>query len=126
MTMAANRYEKTRSIDDVDEAVIERKVWWRFLPFVVILFVISILDRVNVNYAALTMNPDLGSIPPYSGFISGIFFVSYVIFVVPCNKFLVRNGARIWLFRIIVSWGIITVLIAFVQTPVSLPFSVSS
>ena len=126
MTMAANRCEKTRSIDDVDAAVLERKVWWRVLPFVVILFVISILDRVNVGYAALTMNPYLGSIPPSPGFISGIFFVSYVIFDEPSNQFQVWKGARIWLFRMMVSWELIMVLIAFVQIPVSLAFSVSS
>jgi MFS transporter, ACS family, tartrate transporter len=120
MTMASNRYEEIRSAGDVDEDALDRKIWWRILPFVVILFVISILDRVNVGYAALTMNPDLGIDPAFFGFISGIFFVSYVIFEVPSNQFLVRTGARIWLFRIMVSWGIITVLIAFVQTPVQL------
>jgi MFS transporter, ACS family, tartrate transporter len=104
----------------VDKEALDRKVWWRIIPFVMILFVISILDRVNVGYAALTMNADLGIDPAFFGFISGIFFVSYVIFEVPSNQFLVRTGARIWLTRIMVSWGIITVLIAFVQTPVQL------
>jgi ACS family tartrate transporter-like MFS transporter len=66
------------------------------------------------------MNADLGIDPAFFGFISGIFFISYVIFEVPSNQFLVRTGARIWLCRIMVSWGIITVLIAFVQTPVQL------
>ena len=106
--------------DGVDEEAIDRKVWWHIIPFVVILFVICILDRVNVGYAALTMNADLGIDPAFFGFISGIFFISYVIFEVPSNQFLVRTGARIWLTRIMVSWGIITILIAFVQTPVQL------
>jgi MFS transporter, ACS family, tartrate transporter len=104
----------------IDEEAIDRKVWWRIIPFVVLLFVISILDRVNVGYAALTMNADIGIDPAFFGFISGIFFISYVIFEVPSNQFLVRTGARVWLTRIMVSWGIITVLIAFVQTPVQL------
>ncbi len=113
-------YETPPSGGEIDEGVLDRKVWWRIIPFVVILFVISILDRVNVGYAALTMNADLGIDPAFFGFISGIFFVSYVIFEVPSNQFLVRVGARVWLCRIMVSWGIITVLIAFVQTPVQL------
>jgi ACS family tartrate transporter-like MFS transporter len=105
---------------DIDEAAIDRKVWWHIIPFVVILYVISILDRVNIGYAALTMNADLGIDPAFFGFLSGIFFISYVIFELPSNQFLVRTGARVWLTRIMVSWGIITVLIAFVQTPVQL------
>lgn len=105
---------------DIDEDAIDRKVWWHIIPFVAILLVIAILDRVNIGYAALTMNADLGIDPALFGFISGIFFVSYVICEVPSNQFLVRTGARIWLTRIMISWGIITVLIAFVQTPVQL------
>jgi ACS family tartrate transporter-like MFS transporter len=105
---------------DIDEDALDRKVWWRILPFVVILLIISILDRVNIGYAALTMNADLGIDPALFGFLSGIFFVSYVIFEVPSNQFLIRTGARVWLFRIMVSWGVITLLIAFVQTPLQL------
>jgi MFS transporter, ACS family, tartrate transporter len=120
ITSGNDAFEKAPSGGDIDEKALDRKVWWRIIPFVVILFVISILDRVNVGYAALTMNADLGIDPAFFGFISGIFFVSYVIFEVPSNQLLVRTGARIWLTRIMVSWGIITVLIAFVQTPVQL------
>jgi ACS family tartrate transporter-like MFS transporter len=105
---------------DVNETALDRKVWWHIIPFIVILYVISILDRVNIGYAALTMNADLGIDPAFFGFLSGIFFISYVIFEVPSNQFLVRAGARIWLTRIMISWGIITILIAFVQTPVQL------
>jgi ACS family tartrate transporter-like MFS transporter len=118
--MGDNRIEGPLPGDGIDEAAIDRKVWWRIIPFVVLLFVISILDRVNVGYAALTMNAELCIDPAFFGFISGIFFISYVIFEVPSNQVLVRTGARVWLTRIMVSWGIITVLIAFVQTPVQL------
>ncbi len=107
-------------VPEIDEDALDRKVWWRIIPFVVILLIISILDRVNIGYAALTMNADLGIDPALFGFLSGIFFVSYVIFEVPSNQFLIRTGARIWLFRIMVSWGVITLLIAFVQTPLQL------
>jgi MFS transporter, ACS family, tartrate transporter len=115
-----DRSEGTHPDGDIDELALDRKVWWHIIPFVVILLLICILDRVNIGYAALTMNADLGIDPAFFGFLSGIFFISYVIFEVPSNQFLVRTGARIWLFRIMVSWGIITILIAFVQTPVEL------
>ena len=107
-------------VSDIDEDALDRKVWWRIIPFVVLLYVISIIDRVNLGYAALTMNADLGIDPALFGFLSGIFFIGYVIFEVPSNQFLIRAGARIWLFRIMVTWGIITLLIAFVQTPIQL------
>lgn len=107
-------------VSGINEDALDRKVWWRIIPFVVLLYVISILDRVNIGYAALTMNADLGIDPALFGFLSGIFFIGYVIFEVPSNQFLMRAGARIWLFRIMVSWGIITLLIAFVQTPLQL------
>nr|WP_320161207.1 MFS transporter [uncultured Methanoregula sp.] len=118
--MRNDNCEGTLPVGDIDETALDRKVWWHIIPFIVILLVICILDRVNIGYAALTMNADLGIDPAFFGFISGIFFISYVIFEVPSNQFLVRTGARIWLFRIMISWGIITVLIALVQTPVQL------
>jgi ACS family tartrate transporter-like MFS transporter len=115
-----DRYGGNPPGGDIDEIAIDRKVWWHIIPFVVILYVICILDRVNIGYAALAMNADLGIDPAFFGFLSGIFFISYVLFEVPSNQFLVRAGARIWLTRIMISWGIITVLVAFVQTPVEL------
>jgi ACS family tartrate transporter-like MFS transporter len=104
----------------IDVRALDRKIWWRIIPFVVILYIISILDRVNIGYAALTMNADLGIDPFLYGVIAGIFFVSYVLFEVPGNQILARTGARIWLCRIMVSWGIIAVLMAAVRTPVEL------
>jgi len=106
--------------DTIDVRALDRKVWWRIIPFAVILYVISILDRVNIGYAALTMNADLGIEPYLFGIISGIFFVSYIIFQVPSSQLLTKTGARIWLFLIMVSWGVITVLMSFVQTPLEL------
>lgn len=104
----------------IDEERLDRKIWWHIIPFIVILYVIAILDRVNIGYAALTMNADLGIDPAIYGFISGIFFISYVLCEVPSNQLLVWFGPRIWLTRIMVLWGIITVLIAFCQTPLEL------
>lgn len=105
---------------DTDDTALGRTIWWRLVPFLVILYVIAIIDRVNIGYAALTMNADLGIGPQAFGFISGIFFLSYVICEVPSNQFLVRTGSRIWLTRIMVCWGFITLLMAFVRTPAEL------
>ena len=88
-----DRYEETPPDGDIDVIAIDRKVWWHIIPFVVILYVICILDRVNIGYAALAMNADLGIDPTFFGFLSGIFFISYVLFEVPSNQFLVRAGA---------------------------------
>ena len=105
---------------DLDVASLDRKIWWRIIPFALALYVISILDRVNIGYAALTMNADLGIDPFLFGVVSGIFFVSYILFEVPSNQYLARAGARVWLFRIMASWGIIAVLMAFVTSPLEL------
>ena len=108
------------TVPDIDIPALDRKLWWRIIPFALVLYVISILDRVNIGYAALSMNADLGIDPFLFGLVSGIFFVSYVLFEVPSNQILARTGARIWLFRIMISWGIIAVLMAFVRTPLEL------
>ena len=107
-------------LPDVDTAALDKKIWWRLVPFALVLYIISILDRVNIGYAALSMNADLGIDPFIFGLVSGIFFVSYIIFEIPSNQILARAGARIWLFRIMVTWGIIAILMACVQTPVEL------
>jgi ACS family tartrate transporter-like MFS transporter len=120
MTMTMVNDEGAGPEGAVDEKALGRKIWWRIIPFVVILLIISILDRVNIGYAALTMNADLGIDPALFGFLSGIFFVSYVLFEIPSNQILIRTGARIWLCRIMVSWGLITLLMAVIQTPVQL------
>jgi ACS family tartrate transporter-like MFS transporter len=92
------------------------KVWWRILPFVFILFIINILDRVNIGYTALSMNADLGITTAVFGLISGIFFLGYFLFEIPSNQILARVGACLWLGRIMISWGIIVLVMAFVQT----------
>lgn len=97
-----------------------QKVWWKILPFVFILFIINMLDRVNIGYAALEMNADLGIDPAAYGLVSGIFFIGYFLFEIPSNQILSRVGARIWLARIMITWGIVVVATAFVQTPVEL------
>jgi len=86
-----------------------RKVTVRLIPFLFLLYVIAYLDRVNFGYAALGMNSDLGISMELFGFLSGIFFIGYLIFEVPSNIILERVGARIWIARIMVSWGIVVI-----------------
>jgi MFS transporter, ACS family, tartrate transporter len=90
------------------------KAAWRLLPFLVLCFFIAFLDRVNVGFAALTMNKELGLAAEMYGFGAGIFFVGYFIFEVPSNLILERVGARRWIARIMISWGVISAAFAFV------------
>ncbi len=108
------------ALPDVCEQEVVHKIWWKILPFIFVLFIINILDRVNIGYAALAMNADLGIDPWVFGLIYGIFFIGYFLFEIPRNHILARIGARIWLSRIMITWGIIVVLMAFVQTPFEL------
>ena len=94
-----------------------RKVTWRLIPFLFVLYVIAWLDRVNVGFAALQMNADLGFSPTVFGLGSGIFFIGYCLFEIPSNIILERVGARLWISRIMVSWGLISAAMMFVRTP---------
>jgi len=88
------------------------KVSRRILPFLFILYVVAFLDRVNFGYAALEMNSALGISAELFGFLSGIFFIGYLLFEIPSNIILQRIGARIWISRIIISWGIVVIVTA--------------
>lgn len=92
-----------------------RKVSKKIIPFLVLLYFIAFLDRVNTGYAALQMNSALSISASAFGLISGIFFVGYFLFEVPSNLMLNKIGARIWIMRILVTWGIIAGLTASVQ-----------
>jgi MFS transporter, ACS family, tartrate transporter len=93
-----------------------RKAAWRLIPFLILCFLIAILDRVNVGFAALTMNKELGLTAEMFGFGAGIFFFGYFIFEVPSNLILERVGARRWIARIMISWGLISASFAFVPS----------
>jgi ACS family tartrate transporter-like MFS transporter len=84
-----------------------------------LMYVVSFLDRVNISFAALTMNRDLGFSPEAYGFGAGIFFWGYFLFEVPSNLMLQKVGARLWMCRICVTWGLLSMLTAFVKDPVS-------
>src|SRR3981081_1038184 len=90
------------------------KVTKRLVPFLSVCYFIAYLDRVNVGFAALTMNQDLGLSQTAFGFGAGIFFIAYFIFEVPSNLLLERFGARKWIARIMLSWGILSGTMAFI------------
>jgi len=98
------------------EASTIRKAWTRIIPFVFVLFVINYIDRVNIGFAALTMNKDLAITSQQYGFLAGIFFLGYFFFEVPSNLLLHKLGARIWIARILLSWGLVAILTGFAKT----------
>ncbi|MBS1920506.1 MAG: MFS transporter [Bacteroidetes bacterium] len=89
----------------------------RLLPFLMLLYLVAYLDRSNISVAALQMNADLGLSARMYGIGAGIFYITYIIFEVPSNVILVRVGPRRWIARIMVSWGIVAVAMAFIKTP---------
>ncbi|WP_414448816.1 MFS transporter [Burkholderia sp. 22PA0099] len=101
------------------ERRVTRKLMWRIIPFVMLLYFVSFLDRVNVGFAALTMNADLGLTPTAFGFGGGLFFIGYFLFEVPSNLILSKVGARIWIARVMISWGIVSAAAALVTGPAS-------
>lgn len=91
-----------------------RKVAFRIVPFIMLLYFIAYVDRVNIGFAALTMNQDLGFSPGVFGFGAGIFFWGYFLFEVPSNIILDKVGARLWIARVMITWGLVSAAMAFV------------
>jgi ACS family tartrate transporter-like MFS transporter len=98
------------------EATTIRKLRTRIIPIVFVLFVINYIDRINIGFAALTMNKELAITSQQYGLIAGIFFFGYFIFEVPSNLLLHKIGARVWLARILISWGIVAMLTGLART----------
>lgn len=94
-----------------------RKAIWRFMPLLCLCLIAAYLDRVNVGFAKLTMLDDLGFSNTIYGLGAGIFFLGYVLFEIPSNMLLHKIGARVWIARIMITWGVIGAAMAFVQTP---------
>ena len=92
-----------------------RKISWRIVPFIMLLYFIAYIDRVNISFAALTMNKDLGFSSAVFGFGAGIFFVGYFLFEVPSNVILEKVGARLWIARVMITWGILSAVFAFIK-----------
>ncbi|HLK03119.1 MAG TPA: MFS transporter [Candidatus Acidoferrum sp.] len=93
-----------------------RKLQWRLIPFLFLLYVISFIDRVNVGFAALTMNKELAISSQQFGFVAGVFFFGYVLSGIPSNLMLHRFGARIWITGILVVWGLFAFLMGLVHS----------
>lgn len=101
-------------------ADIARKVRRHLLPLLFVLYVVAYLDRINVGFAALDMNRELGLSSEQYGLLSGIFFWGYFLFEIPSNLILHRTGARIWIARILLTWGVIALLTGFVHSALQL------
>ncbi|WP_301234274.1 MFS transporter [Pandoraea cepalis] len=99
------------------EAATYRKVGWRLIPFLLLCYVVAYLDRVNVGFAKLQMVGDLQFSETVFGLGAGIFFFGYFLFEVPSNVILHRVGARVWIARIMISWGIISGATMYVTSP---------
>ena len=118
MNTFGNKFNSELSAGTQEMSVVTlRKVSWRLIPFLFVLYVIAWLDRVNVGFAGLQMNADLGFSSTVFGLGSGIFFLGYCLFEIPSNIILERVGARLWISRIMVSWGLISAAMMFVRTP---------
>jgi MFS transporter, ACS family, tartrate transporter len=102
-----------------DEGQVLAKIRRRLIPFMFLLYIVSYLDRVNVGFAALQMNQDLGLSASVFGLGSGIFFIGYFLFEVPSNLIMERIGARLWIARIMISWGLVSAGMMFMKGPTS-------
>jgi MFS transporter, ACS family, tartrate transporter len=102
-------------MEDVEKRVIG-KVMRRLVPFLILCYFVAYLDRVNVSFAKLHMNQALGFSEAAFGLGAGLFFIAYFLFEVPSNLFLERVGARIWIARIMISWGVVSAAFAFIPS----------
>ncbi|MFL9880174.1 MFS transporter [Herbaspirillum rhizosphaerae] len=105
---SANEQEKNR---------VYAIVFWRIMPFLMLCYVIAYLDRVNVGFAKLQMSVDLGFSETVFGLGAGVFFIGYFLFEVPSNILMHKVGARVWIARIMITWGILSAGFMYVETP---------
>ncbi len=98
------------------EASTIQKLRMRIIPFVFLLYIVSFLDRINIGFAALTMNKELAITSQQFGLVAGIFFFGYFLFEIPSNLLLHKIGARIWIARILITWGILAMLTGLVHS----------
>ena len=101
-----------------DEAVF-RKCAWRLVPFMTLLYLVNFIDQVNVGFAALTMNKDLGFTPTIFGFGAGVFFLGYVMLQIPASVIIARFGVRRCVFTILACWGLLSAACSLVRGPTS-------
>ncbi len=99
-----------------DEAKTIHKLQIRLIPFLFLLYVVAMVDRINIGFASLTMNKELGATSQQYGIAAGIFFIGYCLFEIPSNLILHKIGARVWVARILLSWGLVAALTGLVQS----------
>jgi ACS family tartrate transporter-like MFS transporter len=105
--------------DVADDAVLEsalRKAWWRLIPLLAVCYLVAYMDRANISFAADTMSRDLHFTPKVYGLGAGLFFVSYAACEIPSNRLLLRFGARRWLARIMLTWGVVAMAMMFTRS----------
>ena len=103
-------------VSEIGKARTVRKLQFRLLPFLFALYVVAFIDRINLGFAALTMNRELAITSQQFGLAAGIFFWGYFLFEVPSNLILHKIGARVWIARILITWGTVATLTGFVQS----------
>lgn len=101
----------------IDEKTLYRKLAWRLLPPLYLLYILAYLDRMNVGFAQLQMKEALQFSDTVYGFGAGIFFIGYTLFEIPSNLILEKVGAKLWLTRIMITWGLISSAMVFIETP---------
>jgi len=104
------------SSDVLDQEALYRKVTWRIVPLIIACFIAAYLDRVNISFAKLQMQSQLGLSETAYGFGASVFFIGYLLFEIPSNAILVKTGARRWIARIMITWGITSAAMMFVRT----------
>ena len=108
-----------QAVTDAIEKKVFAKIAWRFLPILVISYIFNYIDRTSISVAALTMNEDIGLTSSQFGYGAGILFLGYCLFEVPSNLILYRVGARLWIARIMITWGLVSAAMVFASGPMS-------
>jgi len=115
-TLAGTPAASVTSVDKLAETAVVRKVAWRIMPLIMICYLFAFFDRINISFAKFQLQGDLGLSDTAYGLGASLFVVGYVLFEVPSNMFLYKVGARRWIARIMISWGIATTLMVFVTS----------
>lgn len=119
MNQAIAQSSSTPVARSLDEDALFRKISWRLIPLLFLCYIAAYVDRVNVGFAKLQMMDDLKFSDGVYGLGAGVFFIGYILFEVPSNVILYKVGARRWIARIMISWGVISAAMMFVTTPTS-------
>src|ERR1700678_1590905 len=103
----------------VDGRALYAKISWRLIPYMLLLYIVAYLDRINVGFAAIDMQRDLGFSNTVYGTGAGIFFLGYALCDLPSSLILRRVGTRVWIARIMISWGVVSACMVWVNSPTS-------